>query len=340
MISEPQAETAECLLAAVTQAGLSASAAQVARWHRAGLLPQPRQRSLGRGRGTQTVYPPGTARQLVALIQLHRRYRYLDDVGWRLWWHGFHVSEPFWRGSLRNAAGRFAVIRLKAGQALALLESDDDDVADKALADMEAAAVTSSAPTFVKHLRKRVGRDDFMSLLRLLIMVVDGCFGDVPDAKNDPDGARDLAILARATGLDRSQRRPPKGFLPLLVSHEDIWRSFADLSNVMRGDTIASQISGLPEASWIEARDELRDLMTFFQIFVDVLRPVFGKRSAYGFGVASEVANNATTFDLALVLIFYRNLKDQVFRGNEAKVIEAVRGFLALHAAWRSRHAA
>ena len=335
MISEPQAETAECLMAAVTQAGLSASAAQVARWHRAGLLLQPRQRSLGRGRGTQTVYPPGTIRQLTALIQLHRRHRRLDDVGWHLWWHGFHVSEPFWRGSLRNAAGRFADIRLKAGQALARLESDDDDVADKVLADMEAAAATSSAPKFVKHLRKRVGRDDFVSFLRILMTVVAGSIGNRPDATNDCDNARDLRTVATATGLDRSQRRPPKGFLPLLISHEDIWRGFVDVSHVLRSDGITSRIDGVSEASWIEARDELRDLMSFFQVFVAMLRPIFGKRSPYGFGVAAEIADNATTFDLAVILIFYRALKDEVFRGNEAALIGAVRGILALYVAAR-----
>ncbi len=340
MSAQPQPETAEDLMRAVKEAGLSVSSQQVARWHRTGLLPKPSQRSLGRGRGTQTVYPPGTTRQLVALIHLHKRHRYLDDVGWRLWWHGFPVSERHWLGSLRHAASCFSDIRDKAGQALALLESGDEDEADMVFADMETAVANSSAPKFVKHLRKRVGRKNFISFLCFLMKVVDGSIGDPPDATDDCDNARDLRIVAGATGLDRSQRRPPKGFLPLLFSREDIWRGFADVSSVFRDETIASRIDGISEASWIEARDELRDLMTFFQIIVMVLRPAFGKRSPYGFGIAAEIADNATTFDLAVMLIFYRALKDEVFRGNEVALIGAVRGILALYAAARRQEAA
>ncbi|MDE2200871.1 MAG: hypothetical protein KGJ41_17815 [Rhodospirillales bacterium] len=339
MISEPQAETAEYLMARVTEADLSASAAQVARWHRVGLLPQPRQQSLGRGRGTQTVYPPGTARQLIALIQLHRRYRYLDDVGWRLWWHGFSVSEPHWLGHLRHAASRFDDIRAKARQALALLEDDDDQVADAVLANLETAAVDSSVPKFVKHLRKRVGRRNFASLLRFLMMVVDGSFGSPPDATDDPDKEQDLIIVARATGFGQSQRRPPKGYLPLLIDPKAIWESFGIVSSVLREATLVSRVEHVRESAWIEARDELRDMMTFFQIFIEVLRPIFGRRLPYGLGVAAEIADQATTFDLALMLIVYRALKDDAFHCDEANLIESARGSLAAYAAWRSRHA-
>jgi len=79
-------ETREQLLAAASAAGLAVSHAQLARWHRVGLLPRPQVRSLGRGRGTVSLYPPGSGQRLVRVAQLHQRERRLTSVAWRLWW--------------------------------------------------------------------------------------------------------------------------------------------------------------------------------------------------------------------------------------------------------------
>src|SRR6185312_3198062 len=84
---EPSAE----LLARATAAAHHVSETQLARWHRAGLLSRPRRRSLGRGRGTQTLYRAGTGDQLLALCEIHKRHKKLETVGWQLWWRGFPV---------------------------------------------------------------------------------------------------------------------------------------------------------------------------------------------------------------------------------------------------------
>ena len=340
MSAQPLPETAEYLMKAVKEAGYSVSSQQVARWHRSGLLPLPRQQHLPWGKGTQTEYPPGTASQLVALVHLHRHNRYLDDVGWRLWWYGFDVTEGHWQGSLRHAAARFDGISAKTHWAVDLLDHDDDRIAKRALDELIVAATDSSAPRFVKHLRKRLGRDNFVSFLRFLMTVVEGTLGSPPDANTDRDGAKDLAIVHRATGLDLSQRRPPKGFPPLLIDPETIWESFGAVSTVIQGAPLVSRIATVSEGAWIEARDELRSLMCFFSVFVGAFRIIFRKRSPYGFAVAAEIADNATTFDLAGMLIFYRILKDEVFQGREADVIKAVRGFLVRFAPWYFAHAA
>lgn len=71
--------------------GFALTKTQLARWHRAGLLPQPRQRGLGRGKGTSSIYPNGTGNQLRALLEIHARERRLPFVAWKLGWEGFEV---------------------------------------------------------------------------------------------------------------------------------------------------------------------------------------------------------------------------------------------------------
>jgi hypothetical protein len=65
------------------------------------LLPRPRQRSLGRGRGTETLYPAGTSVQLVALCHMREQERRLDRLGFRLWWDGFTIGPDVIRNFLK-----------------------------------------------------------------------------------------------------------------------------------------------------------------------------------------------------------------------------------------------
>jgi len=85
-------ESRDQVLAYAAGFGFAVSAAQLARWHRAGILPSPRQRSLGRGRGTETAYPPGTSLQLVALCKVKEHERRLSKIAFQLWWEGFTVD--------------------------------------------------------------------------------------------------------------------------------------------------------------------------------------------------------------------------------------------------------
>ena len=85
-------QTREQVLLALATAGFEVTGDQLARWHRAGLLPRPRQRSLGRGLGTVTVYPPGTVEQAMALCQIRTRHRSLSRAAFQLWWDGFAVD--------------------------------------------------------------------------------------------------------------------------------------------------------------------------------------------------------------------------------------------------------
>jgi DNA-binding transcriptional MerR regulator len=68
------------------------SAHQIERWHKAGLLPSPRHRGLGRGRGSVSDYPAGTVAQVRAILRLIEPHRNLEKVAVLLKLHGYDVS--------------------------------------------------------------------------------------------------------------------------------------------------------------------------------------------------------------------------------------------------------
>ena len=94
------------LLEVARVAGFVVTPQQLARWHRLGLLPRPVQRGQGRGRGTVTMYPGGTSRQLVELCRARSGTRELIRVGFRMWWRGFEVDFTLVERVLRGAAVR------------------------------------------------------------------------------------------------------------------------------------------------------------------------------------------------------------------------------------------
>jgi hypothetical protein len=109
-------EPRDQVIADAARAGHAITADQLARWHRAGLLPRPRQLSLGRGRGTISVYPAGTGEQVVALCQFKDEDRRLDRVACRLWWEGFPVDLALIRRQLLKTADGIAEAMEHAGE--------------------------------------------------------------------------------------------------------------------------------------------------------------------------------------------------------------------------------
>lgn len=112
-------ESRKHVIAYASGLGYLVTPTQLVRWHRAGLLPRPSQRPLGRGRGTMTTYPPGTAAQVVALCQIRDDERRLDRIAFRLWWEGFNVD--------------LAVIREQLQAVLRSIETDIQRAADDPL---------------------------------------------------------------------------------------------------------------------------------------------------------------------------------------------------------------
>jgi hypothetical protein len=188
-------EPFEQLQREVREAGFSVTKDQRHRWEQAGLLPQPRQRGLGQGRGTEVLYPPGSAGQLVALCK-HRgkKRRSLKALAWDLWWDGYPLSgaaEDWVRGFFRTEAAfldKLAAAGFK----------ERDDFLD---ALEESSRVRLSHP-LVSRTRRRTGRVSFSTLLRLLVEATTG----TPPELDDEDDAK---IVAKGLGFRDPQHAEP-----------------------------------------------------------------------------------------------------------------------------------
>jgi hypothetical protein len=142
---------------------------KLARWRRAGVLPRPEQRSLGKGRGTQTIYPSGTGRQLLRLCEIHfdDKEKRLIYVGWRLWWEGFEdasLVKPV-RAMLTHAAD-------KLNKELDYLRDlETGAVSDVKRQEVVEASAGARFDKPVRRMRKRVGRDLRPTLMSIMLEV-------------------------------------------------------------------------------------------------------------------------------------------------------------------------
>src|SRR5260370_34391763 len=92
---EEQWLTVDQLLALAAARGFhppEITARKIERWRKARLFPRPRRISLGRGQGMRSEYPPETAKILLAICRLRRRFQHdLDAIRLGLWYEGYRL---------------------------------------------------------------------------------------------------------------------------------------------------------------------------------------------------------------------------------------------------------
>lgn len=182
-------ERAEDVVALLAAAGHGVTKDQLARWHRTGLLGRPTTRSLGL-HGTETLYPPGTAVVVERICELKAHDRRLVRIGWALWWEHYPVDMQLVRDLLSARAEDI----LSTFRELVAEDGTLTEKAEEALNDAPDAYL-ESAP--MRRMRRRVGVDNFDSVLDSLLRVAGGHPRDLGDA--------DLGQLQHAMGMDRAR---------------------------------------------------------------------------------------------------------------------------------------
>jgi hypothetical protein len=94
-------ETLVEVLTYARSCGYPTSRSQIRRYQQNELIPKPRQVGLGRGRGSETLYPAETGRQLVAARKALKS-KSLTRARWRLWWDGWHVQPEIIKADLQR----------------------------------------------------------------------------------------------------------------------------------------------------------------------------------------------------------------------------------------------
>jgi len=326
MKQQPELETSADIRTAAGKHGFDVSEARLARWHREGLIPQPRQKSLGRGKGTVSLYPAGTTHQVLTLCQIRTRYRSLDEVGWRLWWHGFPVGDRFGIAQLKSAACQWDQHMVQLRSAYEMLNGDDDQKIEAAFDQLERMSGRRINKPFVARMRKRIGKRNFVTGLNFIIDIATGNFrADAMLSQYDPDEQqRDEAIHEKILGLNPARRHKLAGLGPWLIG--PIPDALANLSASIGGRSFAQVIAATDAVDILKARDEWRDIGSGEIAIARGLQHIFCK-SPLGLGVLADCFEQASSTDLAFTLIAWCQIRTEPWASGYPEVVAAFRAF-------------
>jgi len=194
-------ETSESLLTLAQQHGYIISPTQLVRWHRAGLLPRPRQQPLKTARGTRSLYPRGTGEQLLLLCRLRTTERRLTHLAWQLWLAGYPVALRLIRAQFAQAALRFARWIAWFGDFKQAIQARD--ISEEALDLIEYYAEGDLHIQPLRRIRKRIGRQSFSTFLRMLIELATVPGNEMSFVYDKHEQLLDLRILALGLGLEK-----------------------------------------------------------------------------------------------------------------------------------------
>lgn len=253
-------ETREELLAPAKARGYDVTEHQLARWRHKGLLPSPQQHALGRGRGTRTICPLGTGRQLLRLCEIHfdggeRRLLY---VGWRLWWEGFDDISL-----LKPVRALLTRVAAKLDEELtALLDPDTGIPYEDKWEQMMKESREGRLDKPIIRMRRRVRQDLMPTLMSIMLEVPLGLYetfqvGAVEGTAEDDSDSR---LAERAFGLDRGpggqgseeRTRPTK----------NLEFTLGEGSRLFREHSLSEVLDAATDEDLRVSRDQVRLLLT------------------------------------------------------------------------------
>jgi hypothetical protein len=286
-------EMAEALIACMDSHNFTVTKSELARWHRAGLLPRPQRYSLGRGRGMVSVYPTGTTDQLLALCLIHRSEKRLPCVAWRLWWEGYPVPIPSIRQFLEGARAQWQ----QGVEELRHLQEHPEQLSKL----LDRITVMRLARGTLAQARKRVSRKHFPTLVDVLVRVASGTFEGY--AINPETGIDERHIVETSFGLRRARTNRLADAGPWLTG--DTGEVLKQLSSRLRHHPLGEDLSTVSEAELTNAREEVRCFLSAFEGMSSTLDRMFS-RGAFGFSVFADVIHELGPQDQAIMLLFWR----------------------------------
>ena len=229
------------LVRAAAAEGFHVTPTQLRQWQQAGYLPQPRQRGLGRGKGSETVYPDGSIEQLLVICRALKKKRRRGEATWALWWRGSPIPEKLVRElctwEIERLEQRISDVDFDA-------EYEDGD-ATNPVEIIDTWARNARLPKPLSSIRKLLGVERFATLAVFGIRAATGAPPNLSRNKRDLDAE----IITKGFG-----QSDPKGVERTL---EDIEWVF-DLRKCREAFATASF------EELCEARDEVRKAANLF----------------------------------------------------------------------------
>lgn len=285
-------ETREQLLDAAADAGYPLSPAQLGRLHRAGLIPAPVVTALGRGRGTASRFPRGSAARVVRVAKVHAKVHRLADLAWRLWWEdGGEIPRPALEALRRVAAS----IDAERDRLATLLEGNEAGIPEgvAGLDKLYADAERSRLPGPLAELRRNVGREHFGSVVHGLGAAAAGRPQDTAHSDEELD-----VLVRRTFGFDRAQPNREDE-----VSREEDGQplnleALAELSAAHP----TTELANADDAELDQARLQARSLIAMVSAAASLFDR-FGGPSTPSLGAASRMLADERPHDQMLLLL-------------------------------------
>ncbi|MBA2677162.1 MAG: hypothetical protein H0U76_02010 [Ktedonobacteraceae bacterium] len=291
-ISLIDSETTDALIEAMRSQDFVVTKAELARWHRAGLIPLPVRRSLGRGRGMVSIYPSGTTKQLLALCMIHRTEKRLPMVAWHMWWAGYDIPFHYVQRFLDHATDSWQQGFMQLRQ-----WAEQPETLSRQLDRFATARLSRKA---LAQARKRVGWENFPTFVEILIRIMMGTF---TGWTNDEE----RRIFETGMGLLRARTGHMAEAGPWLTG--DIGEPLAMLSGHLHAKTLTNIRAETQSADLMIARDEVRRFTGLFVGFSAIVDELIG-RDALGFSAfAGAIQDLTAPTDQATLLLFWLLLR-------------------------------
>jgi hypothetical protein len=235
---------------------------QLARWHRAGLIPQPETRHRTGQRGTESTYPPSTAVQAVAASQVLARERNLGRAAFRLWWEGYPIGVAAARDlaeklarDLDHRTREFADLIGSSGK---LTRKGEERIAD-----------LSAAPPAIRHVHRRVAeRGNEPKAFAELITAI----GRLVVRGDSTTPAEDAALIEHGLGLDEGRKLPIAQGKPWLEGPPGA--GLEDLQGAFAPGRFTELVGQASDEALTNSRDTAQALIASLLGFADVLRMI------------------------------------------------------------------
>ena len=277
---------AVALVELLRAAGADVTTDRLGVWRRDGLIPPSRTKGLGRGQGTQTLFP------LSAVAQAKAAAGFLDsgmtklEAGFMLWWAGFDVSEKYWRPRLTGAAAEWDQVRaaLRPVFSPGLNSTDAEDDARTGEMDhwLQEVITRDDVPTPLKRIRKPLGPRRSKAFFQIFARILAGRFEGLSTKQGlyDEDRVQDTQCLDVGLGLANARQNYPVGGTPWLTG--SIEETFVELSKAMATGSVQGTLAETPLADLHHARDQLRRCGDILDAFVTATIGGWGA-DAFGF---------------------------------------------------------
>jgi hypothetical protein len=327
MTEQPEGwETRAQLLDAAQAAGFKLSDPQLGRLHRAGLIPSPRTRPLGRGKGTTSEFPPGSTARLLRILEVQKaeRTQKFSVIAWRLWWDdGGPLPEPA-RELLAGTAVRWDRERDELSDLLAREDAGDPD-AERQVDTLYSGSEQDRVEGPLGTVRRNAGRDGFASVARVFAEVATGRFEsyqdhEEPDEDGTPQAGTTGALVERALGLDHARSDRIANNEPRFTGSSEA--HFVLLSDLIGGRRLEPLATTMSDAELDKARSEISNLLDLMSTLAPMVERAVGGDAA-GYRTIARAMNMRTPRSQAFMLLAWLALRQ------DPKLLEGLQHLIA-----------